>query len=258
VLGWFVVGLVLARPAAAQTVQVADLIGQWATPGEKVPKLAFGPDSTFTIFDVGTAQTPDGKRSLRVVGRWRLIGDTLVYLDPVVMAGHRTVKAADGREVFGGDLTRLVTIRHERLTSRLRDATQTWVYERIVPSAASTPTQTTSGCRPADTRYVPRRLSYFHDLLTTTDPARVPVRDSLQLAGVKASQIKLVTTTSICTRAVSALNAQRQEPGKVRQVWVYTLGSNYAVEDPADQEPGQDRLIYLFSNSHVDKSTLAQ
>jgi hypothetical protein len=39
---------------------------------------------------------------------------------------------------------------------------------------------------------------------------------------------------------------------------VYTLGSNYAVEDPADQEPGQDRLIYLFSNSHVYKSTLAQ
>ena len=115
-----------------------------------------------------------------------------------------------------------------------------------------------SGCRPADTVAVPRRLSYFRDLLTTTDPARVAVRDSLGLSATNVNKINLVTKNSTCVNAVNAMNTQRQQSGKVRQVWVYTLGNNYAVEDPADQEPGQYRLIYLFSNSNVYKRTLAQ
>jgi hypothetical protein len=242
----------------AQALKPADLVGQWATPGEKVPKLVFWADSTFAILDVGSAHTPDGKRSLSVVGRWRLTGDTLAYLDPVVMAGRRTVKAARASEVFGGDLTRLVAIRDGRLTSRLRNGEKTWTYERIEPSTTPIPAQATSGCRPEDALYVPRRLVYFRDLLTTTDPARAAVRDSLQLAPVKADDIKLVTKTSTCTRAVSALNTQRQEPGKARQVWIYSFGNNYAIEDPADQAPGQDHPIYIFSKAHVYKRTLAQ
>lgn len=128
----------------------------------------------------------------------------------------------------------------------------------LLSLAAAPAAAQASGCRPADTLYVPRRLSYFRDLLTTTDPARVAVRDSLKLASASASKINLVTKTSTCTSAVTALNTQRQEAGKVRQVWVYSLGNNYAVEDPTDQSPGQNRLIYLFSNSNVYKRTLAQ
>jgi hypothetical protein len=115
-----------------------------------------------------------------------------------------------------------------------------------------------SGCRPADTMTVPKRLAYFRSLLTTTNPARIAVRDSLGLSAASASKINLVTKASTCVSAVNALNAQRQETGKVRQVWVYTLGNNYAVEDPADQDPDQYTLIYLFSNTHVYKRTLAQ
>jgi hypothetical protein len=117
--------------------------------------------------------------------------------------------------------------------------------------------QSTSGCRAADTKIVPRRLAYFRGLLTTTAPVRVAIRDTFGLSAVSASKINLVTKASTCVAAVNAMNAISQSVGKVRQVWVYTLGTNYAVEDPADQEPGQYRLIYLFTNSHVYKSTMA-
>jgi hypothetical protein len=115
-----------------------------------------------------------------------------------------------------------------------------------------------SGCRPADAQTVPSRLTYFKDLLTSTVAARKAVRDSLGLAAVNASKISLLTKTSTCLSAVTSLNAHRQEPGVIRQVWVYALGSNYAVEDPGiAAKSGEYRPIYVFDRNFVYKRTLA-
>jgi hypothetical protein len=101
-------------------------------------------------------------------------------------------------------------------------------------------------------------LDYFKQLLTSTDPARVAVRDSLTLSAVAANKISLVTRASTWVSAVNALNAHRQEPGVTRQVWVCALGSNYAVEDPGiATQPGEYSAIYLFDKSFVYKRTLA-
>jgi hypothetical protein len=57
---------------------------------------------------------------------------------------------------------------------------------------------------------------------------------------------------------VTALNTHRQESGIVRRVWVFALGSNYAVEDPdIPSQPGEYRPIYLFDSRFNYKRTLA-
>jgi hypothetical protein len=78
------------------------------------------------------------------------------------------------------------------------------------------------------------------------------------LAAAALNKASLVTKQATCVAAVNALNALRQEPGVVRQVWVYALGNNYAVEDPAIViPPGVYRPIYLFSGNFAYKRTLA-
>jgi hypothetical protein len=80
----------------------------------------------------------------------------------------------------------------------------------------------------------------------------------LGLAAVSAMKVSLVTKSSTCVGAVNALNAHRQESGVVRRVWVYALGSDYAVEDPdIPSQPGEYRLIYLFDRHFNYKRTLA-
>jgi hypothetical protein len=124
----------------------------------------------------------------------------------------------------------------------------------LVPQARAQ----SSGCRPADAQIVPSRLTYFKDLLTSTVAARKAVRDSLGLAAVSASKVSLVTKASTCVGAVNALNTHRQEPGVTRQVWVYALGTNYAVEDSGiAAASGEYRPIYLFDRNFVYKRTLA-
>jgi hypothetical protein len=44
----------------------------------------------------------------------------------------------------------------------------------------------------------------------------------------------------------------------MRQVWVYTLGSNYAIEDPdLPTAPGEYRPIYIFDSRFAYKVTIA-
>jgi hypothetical protein len=118
--------------------------------------------------------------------------------------------------------------------------------------------QSTSGCRTADTVVVPQRLVYFQDLLTATAPNRVAVRDSLGLSPTTASKVSLVTKSATCASAVTALNSQRGEAGTIRSVWVYKLGSDYGVEDPAlPVGPGEYTPIYIFSSRFEYKRTLA-
>jgi hypothetical protein len=142
----WIVGLVLGAPtaaaaqvrvttgadkAAAQAVKPADLVGQWARQGEKVPAYTFRADSTFTLAGVGTGQGPNGEASLDAVGRWRLVGDTLLISQPELQLGGQTVPGADGKAAFNGDLIRLVKLSGRVLTTTSRDAKIQRVYERL-------------------------------------------------------------------------------------------------------------------------------
>lgn len=89
--------------------------------------------------------------------------------------------------------------------------------------------QASRGCRPADSVKVPAHLAYLKSLVVDTDSVAVPRARHFSLQATTATKVSLVTKNSTCTSAAAALNAIAGTPGTVRQVWVYTLGSNHAV-----------------------------
>ena len=114
-----------------------------------------------------------------------------------------------------------------------------------------------SGCRPADSQVVPAHLSYLTLVVSETDSVSQVVRDSLWLPLTSPSKVRLVTRATTCTSAVSALNALVGTPGQVRQVWVYALDRNYAVEDPTLVDPA-GKAFYLFDSKWKPKPILIQ
>ena len=75
--------------------------------------------------------------------------------------------------------------------------------------------------------------SYLATLVTTTDPVRVSLRASVGLPAIDSTRIAYVTHTHVCNKLVDAMNARYQTPGLARQLYVYKVGTVYAVQDPA-------------------------
>jgi hypothetical protein len=89
-----------------------------------------------------------------------------------------------------------------------------------------------SGCRPDDGDRAPQRIAWLKLLVSSSDTAWVSTRAALSVSSGAANKVALVTKTSTCQAATTALNQVRQEPNTVRQVWVYSLPNGYAVDDP--------------------------
>jgi hypothetical protein len=124
-------------------------------------------------------------------------------------------------------------------------------------TASTLNAQGTSGCLPADTVRVPAHLDYLKRVVTDTDSVSRAVRDSLGLQATTAGKVSLVTKASTCTSAVAALNAVAGTSGAVRHVWVYALGSNFAVEDPTiSSETAGGLPFYLFDSKWKPKPIL--
>ena len=83
-----------------------------------------------------------------------------------------------------------------------------------------------------DSVKVPAHLEYLRSLVVETDTVALEMRAAFQLQATTSNKVTLVTRASTCASAAAALNAVAGTPGTVRQVWVYSLGNNYAVEDP--------------------------
>ena len=118
--------------------------------------------------------------------------------------------------------------------------------------------QGTSGCRSASADQVrtSRRLSYLKDLVSSSNPNHVQSRQALGIPSMAAAKVKLVTRQQDCQAAVTAMNTYREEPGTVRQVWVYALGTaGYAVDDPALDVPSEDRTLDFFGANWSYKLT---
>lgn len=113
-----------------------------------------------------------------------------------------------------------------------------------------------SSCRPADSLSA-RTVRDFKSMLSSTDSFQVRIRTSLGIAGTAASKVSYNTTASICNSAASALNTYSGTPGQARNVYVWKIGNFYAVEDPADQNPGSYRALVLYTSKWVFRSTFA-
>jgi hypothetical protein len=116
---------------------------------------------------------------------------------------------------------------------------------------------TTSACRSADTVIVPERLTYLKNFISKADSVYKLPRDSIGLASQNAAKVKLETKSTTCQSGVNALNAILQTPGTSRQIWLFALGSGYAIQDPTiPHEPGQPDPLYFFDSQFVYKGTL--
>ena len=119
--------------------------------------------------------------------------------------------------------------------------------------------QSSSGCLPADTIFVPWRLDYFKKLVSSKEPTDSTVRAQLGISLASASKVSLVTAAQTCVSAISAINARLNEPNAVRQVWVFTLGGgDYAVEDPAlDKEGSEWMPVFILDRRFNFKGILS-
>jgi hypothetical protein len=123
--GLVILGLLLGRPAQAQTVKFSDLVGQWARQGEKTPAMSLRADSTLTAYKAFSMNMSDGStHQLDATGRWRLAGDTLMLRD----LQPRGMEGAEKQ----APMSRLVKLNGRRLTlTELTKDAKSRVYERL-------------------------------------------------------------------------------------------------------------------------------
>jgi hypothetical protein len=116
-----------------------------------------------------------------------------------------------------------------------------------------------SACSPASEASVAPRLEYLRTLASDSDSVYVVGRKAFELERVLARKVAWITTPSVCAAAVAAVNQLTGTPGRVRQVWVYSLGQAYAVEDPSlgwTEPTGSPYPIYLFDRNWRSKPVL--
>jgi len=104
----------------------------------------------------------------------------------------------------------------------------------------------TSGCR-EDLERAQARLAYLKELVSSPDSDHAASRRDLGIGKMNPRKVTLVTRQHDCRKAVNALNSVRQEPGTVRQIWLYALGGQgYAVDDPGLDVGFSDKVLYFF------------
>jgi hypothetical protein len=98
----------------------------------------------------------------------------------------------------------------------------------FVPTAGA---QAVSPCRPSDEGALVLR-SYLRELVTTTDPERVALRDDLRLAAMDSTKVVLVTDHEVCRKVAAGINTAFRTPSLVRQLRVFSVGKRLAAQDP--------------------------
>jgi hypothetical protein len=95
---------------------------------------------------------------------------------------------------------------------------------------------------------VERRLEYLKVLMSSRDTGWTATRATTQLSRSRASSVQLIGRLDVCRQAGEALNQVRDEPGRLRELWVYDLGSGFAVDDPGLDIDFADRVLYFFDH----------
>jgi hypothetical protein len=102
-------------------------------------------------------------------------------------------------------------------------------------------------CRPSDF-LVTRTVAHLKQLVTSTDPTDKAVKDSLRITATRASDVSYVTDERICGKALPAFNAVRRTPSAARQLYVYKIGRDFAVEDPTVGRDSHYRGLLIFDS----------
>lgn len=117
--------------------------------------------------------------------------------------------------------------------------------DSVVAQYGSAPPSGDGWCRPADAVSA-ETLGQLHQVLSGTDSANIDLRGDVGLTYQPSPQVVLLADEALCELAVSALNSRARTPGRRRQVYVFDLGSQFAVEDP-EQMAGEYRMVRVFS-----------
>ena len=151
IFGALVIGSLLAAPTQAQTQAptFAEMVGDWSRKLENGKDFVFSlrADSTFQARGIGTAQVNEEDRPVNVVGRWRMVGDTMAVSKlslQISMADGETMDVPEDQAAEGlqglGDLSRRVKLQHDTLTTSKLDGTGTpLVYQRVKAAPKATP-----------------------------------------------------------------------------------------------------------------------
>ena len=90
-----------------------------------------------------------------------------------------------------------------------------------------------------------RMVDQLRRLLSSADSESTEVRRDANIVYQPTGTVSHVTDESVCDQAIRALNARARTPDQGREVYVYYLGSQYAVEDP-EQHASEYRMIRIF------------
>jgi hypothetical protein len=105
---------------------------------------------------------------------------------------------------------------------------------RAVETLCHAPDQTSS-----------RTIDDLRRLLSSADSEAVHTRREASVVYQPTGTVSQVTDEPVCDQAIRALNERAKTTEKRRQVYVYYLGSQYAVEDP-EQRASEYRMIRIF------------
>ena len=90
--------------------------------------------------------------------------------------------------------------------------------------------QTGSTCRPVDSDGL-RFRTFVRRVVTSSDPVLVQVRTNLGLRAMDSTRVVFVTDNTVWNKAAQGINTA-QGTNYVRQMYVVTAGTVYAVQDP--------------------------
>jgi hypothetical protein len=94
-----------------------------------------------------------------------------------------------------------------------------------------------SGCLPADDDAEQLKF-YARALVSSTDPERIGLRNTLGLGALDSNKVVPVTDARSCAKVVSGLNLYRQTPSQVRRVHVVAMvRDGFMVFEPAPSGP---------------------
>jgi hypothetical protein len=88
-------------------------------------------------------------------------------------------------------------------------------------------------------------LEYLDSLATSLDPEQQEWRDTLRIARTTSDSVSFVEDESICGAARAAIDLLEGQPGPVRPLYVFMVGSYFAVLDPALPAGEFTRVVFF-------------
>lgn len=124
----------------------------------------------------------------------------------------------------------------------------------IVSLSATAADAQTSSCRAVDD-HSNVMLGALRTLVTTTDPIRMQIRDTLGLSPTAPANVVVELDKRICDKIVAGMNSQLRTVGLARRLYVIKVGTDYAASDP-DHLSGEWMPVVTFDKTGKFKGVI--